>query len=162
VRVRTVAAIAAAAAVVVGVLGIQVVRLDHRTSNLQSAVSATEAPGPTMAVVTAALQTPGARKVTLAPMTSGQSVQAVVLPDGQGYLYDARLTPLPAAQTYQLWGITGSAAVSYGLIGNVPARVVSFHAGPGITALALTAEVAGGVVQPEHTPVAAGGVVPPL
>jgi hypothetical protein len=162
VRVRTVAVLAAAAAVVVGVLGVQVLRLDHRTSTLQSAVGVDVPSGPTMAVVDAALRTPGARKVVLAPLSSGQSVRAVLLPDGQGYLYDARLAPLSSAQTYQLWGITGSQAVSYGLIGNAPPTVVSFRTGPGLTALAVTAEVAGGVVQTVHAPVAAGAVAPPL
>ncbi|HET9692479.1 MAG TPA: zf-HC2 domain-containing protein [Acidimicrobiales bacterium] len=162
VRVRTVAVLAAAAAVVVAVLGVQVARLVHRQDALANAVAATGDIGPSMQVVQAALHTSGSRHLVLSAMTPGDTVQAVLLPGGQGYLYYAHLSPLPSSQTYQLWGITGSDAVSYGLIGTVAPPVVAFRAGSGVQALAVTAEVAGGVVRTTHAPVAAGQVSPPL
>ena len=161
-RGRVMVALATAAAVAVAVLGVQVARLGHREQGLANAVASSGADGPSMQVVEAALHTPGARQVALAPMASGSSLRAVVLPGGQGYLYDARLTPLPSSQTYQLWGLTGSTAVSYGLIGSSAPSVVAFRAGAGVDALAVTAEVAGGVTHTIHAPVAAGAVTPPL
>lgn len=162
VRVRTVAALAAAAAAIVAVLGVQLARLDHREGSLERSMAASGAQGPSMQAVQAALRTPGARQVTLLAMSPGQTVKAVVLPGGQGYLYDAKLAPLPSSETYQLWGVTSGAVVSYGLIGSAAPRVVAFQAGSGVQALAVTAEVAGGVVRSTHAPVAAGPVNPPL
>lgn len=161
-RVRTVAVGAAAAAVVVAVLAVQVARLDHRTAAIGNEVAASLAPGPPMHAVDAALAVPGARKVVLAPVSTSESVDAVILPGGQGYLYRSQLSPLPGAETYQLWGISGNQAVSYGLLGSNPAPVVSFTAGAGVEALAITAESAGGVAHSVHAAVASGGVVPAL
>ncbi|MCU4184157.1 anti-sigma factor [Acidiferrimicrobium sp. IK] len=154
-RVRALAALAVAAAVAVAVLGVQVARLDHRTSTISHEVSLGT---PSMSAVTQALSVPGARKVILRPVADGQTVNAVILPGGQGYLYDAKLSALPSSQTYQLWGVTESGTVSYGLLGSTPAQVVGFRAGAGISALAITAEVAGGVERSTHAPVAAGAV----
>lgn len=146
----------AAAVVVIALLGVQVARLQNRTSHLSSEVSAMSGQ-PTMATVHQAISTPGARVIALQPVTGGTtSLDAVILPGGQGYLYDARLTPLTAAQTYQLWGVVGSEKISYGVLGPTPASVMSFRASSGVQALAVTAEVAGGVVTSTQRPVAVG------
>jgi hypothetical protein len=114
---------------------------------------------PTMATVQAALAVPGARKVSLSTSGGGrQSLEAVILPGNQGYLYNPRLDPLSSSETYQLWGVSGSQKVSYGLIGSVPAQVTPFRAGTGVQALAVTAEVAGGVVTTTQSPVVVGSV----
>lgn len=150
--------VAAAAVVVVALLGVEVVRLQNRTDHLTKQVAAMSNQ-PTMAAVKLALSTPGARVVRLQePGGATTELDAVILPGGQGYLYDSALAPLPAARTYQLWGVVGNEVVSYGLLGSAPARVEAFRASPGVSALAVTDEVAGGVVASVHKPVAVGDV----
>lgn len=161
-RVRTVAVLGAAAAVVVALLGVQVVHLDNRTATLTKQMGRTLAPTTSMEAVNVALTVPGARKVVLSPVGSNQSADAVILPTGQGYLYDSTLSSLPEAQTYQLWGTSGGQPVSYGLLGSTPESVVSFRAGAGVQVLAITAETSGGVARSGHAPVVSGEVIPTL
>jgi hypothetical protein len=112
-----------------------------------------------MASVDRALAEPGAVRVTLRSPTGGAaSLDAVLLPGGDGYLYAPRLVPLSSSQTYQLWGVVGLQKVSYGLIGSDPATVTAFRVGSDVQALAVTAEEAGGVVVTSHTPVVVGTV----
>jgi hypothetical protein len=149
---------AAAAAVVVALLGVQVNRLQNRTDHLSHQV-AIMANQPTMATVDAALRVRGAQQVALRPLAGGPaSLDAVILPGGQGYLYDSKLSPLDAALTYQLWGVVEGERISYGLIGSSPSAVVPFRAGSGVQALAVTQEVAGGVVTSTKSPVVVGSV----
>ena len=148
--------LAAAAVVVIALLGVQVVRLQHRTDHLSGEVSAMSGQ-PTMADVHQALATPGAKTFALHPASGGTAnLDAVILPGGQGYLYDARLVPLSADQTYQLWGVVGDQRISYGVLGSTPSPVMAFRASNGVVALAVTAEVAGGVVVSNRSPVAVG------
>jgi hypothetical protein len=159
VRLRVLGAVAVAAAVAVAILGIQVNRLNHRTNQLNQEMAAAQAPGQTMSVVHRALTAPGARRVVLTTLNGGTpSLDAVILPDGQGYLYNSSLTPLEAGQTYQLWGIVDATRVSYGVLGGTLGQVEAFRAVPDVQALAVTAEVAGGVVQSKNAPVALGSV----
>ena len=152
-----VAAAAAAVAAVVG-LGVEVAHLQSRTNHL-SAQIASMSGAPTAGDVRRALATPGARVVALAPTGGGRAtLDAVVLPGGQGYLYDSKLAPLAATSTYQLWGVAGGDRVSYGLLGADPGSVTAFRAGPGVQALAVTVEVAGGVSTSTQTPLAAGSL----
>lgn len=151
-----VAVLAAAAVAVIALLGVDVTRLQNRTDHLSRQVSAMAAE-PTMAQVRQALSTPGARVVTLRPATGGPvQVDAVILPSGQGYLYDSRLSPLSPAETYQLWGVVGAQRISYGVLGSLPSSVTAFRASSGVSALAVTPEVAGGVVVSDQKPVAVG------
>lgn len=147
---------AAAAVIVVALLGVQVVRLQDRTNRLSGEVASMSGQ-PTMAAVQRALRTPGAKVVSLAPPAGGPAaLEAVILPGGQGYLFDAKLGPLSPAQTYQLWGVVGDQKISYGVLGPTPAQVMAFRASSGVQALAVTAEVAGGVVTSTARPVAVG------
>jgi len=154
---RVVGALAAAAVVVVALLGVQVVRLQHRTDNLSGEV-ASMAGAPTMQSVRLAAAEPGARRVQLRSLSGGAQLEAVILPGGTGYLYDSSLSPLPSGETYQLWGVVGSERISYALMGATPAPVTEFRAGAGVQALAVTEEVAGGVEQSSHSPVVVGAV----
>lgn len=149
---------AAAAVVVVALLGVEVVRLQNRTDHLSGQVASMSGQ-PTMAAVERAVHTPGAKVVPLTPPAGGPAtLEAVILPGGQGYLFDTRLTPLSPAQTYQLWGVVGDQKISYGVLGPTPAQVMAFRASSGVGALAVTAEVAGGVVTSTARPVAVGMV----
>jgi hypothetical protein len=155
-RVRTLAVAAGVAAAVVGVLGFQVARLDNRTAALNHEV-ASLAPSASMSAVRLALATPGSRHVHLASFASkGASADAVVLPSGQGYVYNAQMEPLSADRTYQLWGVVGDQRISYQLLGSDPAPVIPFRAGPNAQALAVTNEVAGGVESSSQPLVAIG------
>lgn len=153
---RTTGLVAAAAVVVVALLGAEVANLQSRTGHLQTQISAMSG-APSMATVRQSLAVPGARRVALAPVGGGAAqLDAVILPGGQGYLYDSRLAPLPAARTYQLWGVVGGQRISYGVLGSSPGAVMPFRASDGVQALAVTAEVAGGVVSSTQRPVAVG------
>ncbi len=148
---------AAAAIVIVALLGVEVGRLQSRTNHLSHELSQM-ANQPTIANVEAALSAPGARLVTLRATEGSASIQAVILPDGSGYLYDSTLEPLAARKTYQLWGQSGQHLISYGLIGASPAPVTAFRVGQPVQALAISVESAGGVVAPTASPVVSGGV----
>ena len=155
---RVTGLVAAAAVVIVALLGAEVVRLQERTNHLSGQISAMAA-APTMATVRQALAVPGAVRVALKPVSGGADrLDAVILPGGQGYLYDSSLSPLSPARTYQLWGVVGEQRISYGVLGSTPQAVVPFRASAGVKALAVTAEVAGGVVTSTQRPVAVGFV----
>ncbi|MDQ2725585.1 MAG: anti-sigma factor [Actinomycetota bacterium] len=155
-RVRTVAIAAGVAAAVVAVLGLQVSRLDNRTTVLNNEV-ASLAPSASMSAVRLALATPGSHHVHLTGFAAkGASAEAVVLPSGQGYVYDAKMEPLGADRAYQLWGVVADQRISYQLLGSEPAPVVPFRAGPDVQALAVTNEVAGGVERSSQPLVAIG------
>lgn len=159
-RVRTLAIAAGVAAAVVAVLGIQVSRLDNRTTALNNQI-ASLAPSASMSAVHVALAIPGSRHVQLAAWASkGVSAEAVVLPSGQGYLYNAKMEPLGADRTYQLWGVVGDQRISYQLLGSELAPVIPFRAGPNVSGLAVTNEVAGGVDRSSQPLVAVGPLDP--
>ncbi len=146
--------LAAAALVVVGVLGWQVHRLDGNVHQLQ-AVSGQQ--GMAQAVQ-AALVNPQARLLSLDTNTPGSTTrlgEIAVLPSGVAYLVNTGLPALSTQQTYQLWGQVGSQLVSLGLLGNNP-RDVPFEVSPSVvvSAFDVTAEHAGGVVRTAHVPVA--------
>lgn len=150
---RLVAAAVAIAAAVIAVLGVQVVDQRHRIDKL-AAIS--DQRGLDQAAAAAAV-TPGARTVHLASDDRAHAVDAVVLPDGNGYLVRADLPALSDGQTYQLWGVLGAQTVSLGVLGREPA-VTPFKAAGPLTALAITAEHTGGAVAPTKAPIVQGFV----
>ncbi len=144
---------AAAAAVVVAVLSMQVVRQDHRIDQL-AALSDQRGLGQAAA---AAAVMPGARTARLRSDDGSQVVDAVVLPDGRGYLVRAQLPQLDRDQTYQLWGVIGAQTISLGVLGS-ELTITPFKAAGRLTALAITAEHAGGVVASAKAPIVQGFV----
>jgi anti-sigma factor RsiW len=140
-----VAALGAAAALVIAVLAAQVVRQDDRIADLETAMARGSVADATVA--------------TLASADGSLSADALVMPDGTGYLLAGDLPGLAADRTYQLWGVTAEdTTVSLGLLGSDPRQVVPFVLGDvdGMTALAVTEEVAGGVAVSENPAVVAG------
>lgn len=106
----------------------------------------------------AALADPAARKVSLVSADGSRNADAVVLPDGTGYLVRSNLPALAKERTYQLWAIEGTARISVGVLGPAPA-VVPFKMDPNAaSALAITDEVAGGVISTTRDPVVVGKV----
>jgi len=85
------------------------------------------------------------------------AAQAVLLPDGRGYLLQTDLPRLDRARTYQLWALVGNEAISAGVLGPDP-KVATFtlHVPPSALGFAITDEVAGGVAQPQHKPLVSG------
>jgi anti-sigma factor RsiW len=146
---RTAAALAAAAAIVIAGLSIAVIRLDQRKSGPSTSQAALQQAAHT------ALTTPGARRTTLRSSDGKLSIDVVILPDGKGYLVSNDLPPLPNGQTYQLWAQTNNQLVSFGVLGGSPG-VVPFRVEPPVVALAVTSEPAGGVPAPTMQPLLLG------
>jgi len=153
---------AAVLLVVVGVLGWQVHEQGRRIHDINAAIGARDLD---QAVAAAALD-PRSAKATLRSADGRVQLDAVIGPDGSGFLVPGagdRLPALPATRTYQLWAVIGTQKISMGLLGPHPSEIVAFHAAaPAIDALAITSERAGGVVQSTQAPVVAGSFsVPP-
>jgi hypothetical protein len=153
VRAFAAATAAAVAAAVIAVLGVEVVQQEHRIDRL-AAIS--DRRGLDQAAAAAAVA-PGARTVRLQSEDRTDAADAVVLPNGQGYLVRAQLPRLGSDQTYQLWGVMGAQTISLGVLGGDPA-VTPFKAAGPLTALAITAERAGGAPAPTRAPVVRGFV----
>lgn len=143
----------AVAAAVIAVLGFQVVRLDSRVDRLPAAVETRTVES----AARAALLDPDSIRIRLASTAGGPSADAVVLPDGHGYLIMKDQQALPYDRTYQLWGVTPGGTVSLGVMGAAP-NVVPFAAAGDLKALAVTVERAGGVVSSDQEPVLLGSV----
>ena len=142
------AAAAVAAAVVIAVLGAQVInqrdRIDRETASGVDRLA------------TRALTAPDST-VTSLKGEGGARTVAVIDGDGTGYVFSGTLPELPEGRSYQIWGVTGDNVVSLGVFGGDP-KVVTFTADPGTQALAITDEVAGGVVTSKETPVVSGNL----
>lgn len=150
-RLRVLGAAAAAAVVVIGALAVQVVRQDHRIDQL---AAITDERGLSQAAAAAAVA-PGARTVELRSEDGVSVADAIVLPDGHGYLVHAELPALDDDETYQLWGILDGQTISLGLLGVEP-TISSFNAAGPLVALAITAEQVGGAVAPTQVPIVQG------
>ena len=147
------AMVAVAAATVIGLLGFRVADDNRRFADL--------AIGDPVAQLersaNAALAAPEATRVALRSDDGARTAEAVVLPDGTGYLVRSNLPPLSADKTYQLWAIIGNSKISVGVLGG-EARVSSFRMDGDVSALAITEEARGGVERTTKNPVVVGRV----
>lgn len=101
----------------------------------------------------------GARSVHLVTPEKTPFADAVVLPDGTGYLINKGVPTLVDGRTYQLWAVAGGKKLSLGVLGeNI--NVVSFWAPTGLDALALTIEESPGVVASQNQAVGYGLISP--
>jgi anti-sigma factor RsiW len=152
--VQVAAAIAAVAAfALVGVLGLKVVDDGRRIDRMREQAQGTEL-GHT---AEAALADPAARRVDMRSTDTRLTAQAVVLPDGTGYLVRSNLPELAPDRTYQLWALVGTSRISVGVLGP-KAGVTGFKASGEASGFAITQEVAGGVVQSRSDPVVFGTI----
>jgi anti-sigma factor RsiW len=155
VSLRVGAAAAAVAAAVIAVLGVQVVHLNDQVDNLAGPQR------PDAALLTAAthaLADPQARRAAMRSSDGQLTAEAVVLPDGTGFLVADRLPSLPSDRTYQLWAVTGGEKISAGVLGSRPGVVAFRYAASDVSAFAVTAERAGGVAVTANAPVVLGNV----
>jgi anti-sigma factor RsiW len=138
--------VAAALAVVVGVLSARVVNLDHQVTSLSQAVLQ----GGVQGQVQAAEADPSHRTVYLAS-TSAPWEAKVVLAGGKAFLVPEKMPAISSAETFQAWAVEGSKYVSLGVIGSASGPV-ELQLQPQMSSLALNAEPQGGTPQPT-TPV---------
>lgn len=138
------AAVAAAAALVVGAVAVaQRLALNDLTGAEAVVAAADEAAAEEGAIV-ADLAT-----------EAGTVAQVILTPDGQGFVLPADLDPLDSDRTYQLWVVTADELViSAGVLGPDPAPARFTWSGE-VAGFALTREVAGGVVSSAGDVVAA-------
>ncbi len=148
-----IATLAAAAAVLVAVLGVSVIRLEHRVNGLRDAVSA----GGLDQAAAAAVLDPHHTSVRLASSDGRLSARVVIRPDGNAYLVGTDLPALDPLHTYQLWGLSSGEPVSLGLLGESP-RVAAFRVDPAVSKLMITSEPRGGRPQPDSPVLIQGGL----
>jgi hypothetical protein len=147
------AAVAAAAVAVVGIMGLKIVDDGRRIDSLQEQARRAEL----SRTAEVALADPAARRVDLRASDARVMAQAVLLPDGTGYLLDDNLPELGTDRTYQLWAVVGTNRISVGVLGPDPG-VTAFKAPGQTAALAITSEAAGGVIVSQNQPVGVGTV----
>jgi anti-sigma factor RsiW len=152
--VRAVAAVGVAASVaLVAFLGVRVVDTGRQVEELTQQLSGVDV----ARAADAAVRRDDARKIQLASTDGRLTADAVLLPDGTGYLVRNNLPGLPGDRTYQLWAVVGQNKISVGVLGPA-AGPVAFHADGNVSALAITEEVAGGVVISQQPPTVLGVV----
>jgi len=102
---------------------------------------------------------PTSRIVSLRGTDGSIGADAVLRPNGTGYLLHTRLPKLAAGQTYQLWALVdGRNPVSLSVLGTKP-TVAGFTAKSSMNQLAITVERADGAAQPTTSPILTGTVV---
>ena len=147
----------AAAVVVVGSLTVKVVQQDDRIDELGRESES----GSVLAAAETASRDPHAARVTLSSTDGALEARAVYLPDGDGFLVESNLRPLPPDRTYQLWALLGDPgaerAISAGVLGPDPG-VTAFKVQGPVAGLAITDEPSPGSVSPSN-PVLIQGVV---
>jgi len=154
-RSRPMAAVAAmvavAAVAVVGVLGFKVIDDGRRIDSMNQQALGTEFDR----TVNAALADPSGHHINLQNADGAVGAQAVVLPDGAGFITNKNLAELPSNRTYQLWALVGTSRISVGVLGPKVASA-GFRAPTSAAGFALTDENAGGVVASANNPVVVG------
>lgn len=99
---------------------------------------------------------PNGRRTELRSEDDALVADAVVTPEGVGFLSAASLPELPEDETYQLWGVyADDDVISLGVMGNRP-RIEPFTAGDDVLQLVITREQAGGVVSSTNPALLAG------
>ncbi len=116
-----------------------------------------DSPDDVAEVAAAAAARPDARKVAMRSPDGRLVADAVLLPDGTGYVVEANLPELPSDRTYQLWAVVGSSRISVGVLGR-QVGPLAFRAAADVDAFAITNETAGGVIVSQQQPTVLGTV----
>ncbi len=145
-----------AAALLVVLMGAQIVSQGNKVDKLQRSISNPDA---LRRAAEAAKLAPGAQQVTLKSTSGNAAASLVLLPSGAGYLEENNLPTLPAGETYQLWAVMddaqSSTVISAGVLGR-QAPVTPFRVNGKVVAFAVTAEKSPGVVASKNKPVVSG------
>jgi anti-sigma-K factor RskA len=143
VRRAVVAAVAVAAALLVGIIGANIA--DRGSKD------------PLEASVAQARDGRGTLTYSLAPTSgTGRPVEALVDDKGHGYLLGDSLPTIARDRTYQLWGVMNNGKViSLGVLGSGP-ETAQFTIDGDLAKLAITEEIAGGVAVSTNTPLYVG------
>lgn len=102
----------------------------------------------------AAQARPDARRVELRAGNGAVLAQAVLTPDGTGFLLGDALPALTSGRTYQLWALAGPERISAGVLGARPG-VSAFRVAVPVDGFAITAEAVPGAQAPTTSPAAA-------
>jgi hypothetical protein len=135
---------------------VKVVQQDDRISDLARDTER----GGLLAAADAASRDPGATKVRLSAPDGSLSARVVYLPNGDGFVVQSNLEPLPPELVYQLWAdVDGPSqrTISAGVLGSDP-DVTAFRVRGPVARFAITQERAPGAVSPENPPVAQGSI----
>ena len=143
--------LAAAAATVAAMLGVEVVQQERRVDRLSATMRQR---GLEQAAAFADADS-RAHRVTLRSDDGVLFAQAAVQENGTSYLVRHNLPPLPEGRTYQLWGLVGTRNVSLAVLGPRPG-VAGFNVVGEVTTVAVTVEDTGGSVFPSGRPVVRG------
>ena len=143
-------AVAAALAVVVGLLGTTVGNLDNQVSALNKAVVT----GGVRGAEQAAVADPSHRAVQLESTTGPWRAQLVTLPSGTAFIVPEKMPSIAPSRTFQAWAIVHGKIVSLGVLGR-SGRVQQLLLEPNMTAVLVNTEPLGGTSQPT-TPVLPG------
>ena len=152
---RVVAALSAAAVIIVGVLGVKVVQDGNRLDRLTRPRASQQL----VAAANAALADSAGRRVRLRSADKRLSADAVLLPDGTGYLVSADLPVAGEGEVYQLWALVGTSKISAGVLGARPS-LAAFKVDAGVWALAISRERAPGSTGAPGEVVAVGELRP--
>lgn len=147
VRTRTMLAALSVAALLLAVVGFVAVDQRNSAENWRERAVNVTTPGP------------GDLTVELEGEGSNAGGQAVVNPDGRGYLVSHDLPDPGRDRLYQLWGQVDNVVLSLGTFDG-DTDVVNFQVDPnrleGVQAFAVTAEVSPGVLSSQNKPVLIG------
>ncbi len=137
----------AAAVAAVAAIAVLAVKVADQSSQIDRL---TGAPSGDLATAAGDALTSGrGERVVLRSEDGGLAVDAVLLPEGTGYLVRNNLPPLPADRTYQLWAVVGDRVISAGILGPSPG-VSAFHVDGSVSGLVVTEERDGGVVSSKN------------
>jgi anti-sigma-K factor RskA len=154
---RVGALLAAAAIVLVAVLGVQVVRQQGRIDDLAAEMHS----DPMEQQAMAARGSSDAHVISLDAMEGQGGAEVVMLPDGTGYLMGHELPALDADRSYQLWARVGEGdaaqMVSLGVLGRTPG-ITPFRLAATPTMFEVTTEPASGSAKPGEGVVLRGEV----
>ena len=157
-RRAVVAGLAAAAVLVTGVLGFEVVRQQRLIDDVAGRLQGHGV----RALAESARREPEARTVTLRSHGGQFHADVVYLRRGQGYLVGADMDPLPADRTYQLWALVGDRnepiTISAAVLGPAP-RTAAFTVRGRVVGFMITEEAAPGAAGATTAPLLQGGVV---
>jgi Anti-sigma-K factor rskA len=148
---RALAFAAAAAVVVIAVVGVVALRDDSGTDRVAQLAQAADD----------ARSDPESREAALADGDGVARATVVYLPDGTGYVTNEALDELPEEKTYQLWAIVddvrGPAVVSAGVLGQ-DVEVAAFRYDGPVMGFAISTEDVPGALAP-HEPLTAEGAL---